>query len=468
MFLQALLILVPSRNRNNRDDIYDTGVLEGVLVYVLRNETKINILKIVEEYESRGGISKNEAATTLIGKHGGSRATYWKYFEELLKEGQIELQLITKQQYKLFPTVKNKKINEFKEKIERAENLLKILDKDPSVGDCFSWHVTDKIPKLTNYYMYELELWKQVIGYTQGFGHFEGGPQAFSLQARYDIIRNLSSFLVNYINDPQNGFLDSAKEECMKSIYPLMTRCVEMLQRDYTNSPYYSNQFLDDHKIITRISLCKGLPISDLQAEFLRILGRYYFLISKKYSKDGEIDSCEEQKIVSTFTQNFFSKSKIPNDKLSESITTDLIVEYWLDNQRPRQKFFKKGMLERLDEVHRVLGGKFAKKFDRYGNNDPFIVVNYYNEWVFGLGLFSLLEKRVIQTYLEETEEYEMESKTTDHNDPLEALDYSAWRDFKGNLHSIENGRRTKIILNLPYREVRPHLGRWTMVLLEK
>ncbi|MGI0026564.1 MAG: hypothetical protein ACREAD_01810 [Nitrosopumilaceae archaeon] len=430
------------------------------------NEVKTNIVKLVEEHETKNGISKNEAAIILITRHGGSRATYWKYFNELLAEGQIELRNVTKQQQRLFTTLKNRKINEFREKIKHVENLLELLDKDLVTGDCFSWHVTDQIP-LDGYHMRELELWKQVIGYTKEFERFDGAPNAFCLQARYDIIKNLPSFLVNYINDPQNEFSDSVKDECMKIIYSVMTRCFQMLQRDYTNSPYYSNQFYDNHKINTRISLVRGLPLPDLQAEFLRIIGRYYFLISKNYSKNGAIDSCDEQRIISRFVQNFFPKSKIPNDKMSESITVDHIVEYWLDNQKPRRKFFKSGMIERLDEVHKALGGKLAKKFDRYGNNDPFIVANYYNEWIFSLGLFSLLEKRIIETYLDETEKYEKESKTMDHNDPLEALDYSGWRDFKGHLYKTSDGK-AKIILNLPYSEVIPHLGRWMMVLTEK
>lgn len=430
------------------------------------DEIKSNITNLVQERESKDGISKNEAATILIERHGGSRATYWKYFAELVKEGQIELRKITKQQERLFTTTKNRKINEFKEKIKHVKNLLDLLDNDSVTGDCFGWHVTDQIT-IEAYHMRELELWKQVVGYTKEYESRYSSPTAFCLQARYDIIKNLPSFLANYINDPQNEFSESAKAECMEIIHSVMIKCLQMLQRDYTNSPYYSNQFDENHKINTRIALVRGLPLPDLQAEFLRILGRYYFLVSKNDSIGGKIDSCGKQKIISIFVQNFFSRSNIPNDKLSDSITSDLVVEYWLSNQKPRKQFVKPEMIERLDEAHKTLGGKFARKFDRYGNNDPFIVSSYYNEWVFSLGLFSTLEKRIIQTYLDETEDYEKESKTTDHNDPLEALDYSAWRDFRGNLYKNNDGK-AKIILNLPYREVVPHLGRWMMVLVEK
>jgi len=59
-------------------------------VYLTKgNEVKTGIIRLVEEHEVKNGISKNEAATILIARHGGSRATYWKCFNELLAEGQI-------------------------------------------------------------------------------------------------------------------------------------------------------------------------------------------------------------------------------------------------------------------------------------------------------------------------------------------------------------------------------------------
>jgi len=165
--------------------------------------------------------------------------------------------------------------------------------------------------------------------------------------------------------------------------------------------------------------LIKGLPNEDISTEFLRILGRYYFLISSNLS-NFKIDSTKEQKTISEFVTLFYSKSEIPNDKLSEGLNRELIIEYWLDSHKPKKRFYKPGMLERLDKIHEGLGGKFAYKFDRDANNDPFVIASFYNEWIFRLGVFSNLEKRIIQTYLDETEKYEIESKSMAHNDPLQ------------------------------------------------
>jgi hypothetical protein len=430
------------------------------------DEHKSNVMRLIQDHEDKGGITKNEAATILINQYGGSRSTYWNVFEQLIKEGQIQLKTIKKQQQRLFPTENKKKVEEFKEKIKKINDLLKLLKEYPEIGDCFSWHVTDKIPNSSGYYLREIDLWKRVVGYTRDFESKYRSPEAYCIQARYDILKNLPIFLMEYIDDTANEYPNLVKEEVRKMIYPIMLECIKMAQGDYSRSPYYSNKFFEQHTINTKISLICGLPLEDIKAEFLRILGRYYFAISKKFVK-ADFDVCREQKIISEFIKTFFHKSKIPDDKLSDGITTNLIIEYWLDEQKPRKKFFKEGMLERLDEVHQILGGKFARKFDRYGNNDPFLVANFSNKWIFTLELFSRLEKRIIQTYLDETEKYEMESKTIDHDDPLEEMDYSTWKDFRGKLSRSTRGR-SKIILNNSYSEVKSHVGRWTRILIEE
>jgi len=447
--------------------IYHTGVLECVLVYELRGDDhKPNIEKIVQEYEEKGGISKNEAANRLIDRHGGSRSTYWPLFDKLIKEKKIELRSRTKRQSRLYPTESKKKIQEFQDKMNSVNKLLNLLDSFPEIGDCFSLHETDKVPKLSSYYLREINLWKRVIGHTidfQGEGNF---PEVYCLQARHDILKDIPIFLVNYVNDPTNGFSSTVREEAMKIIQPIMVDCLKKIQKEYSKSPYYSNKFLSSQKTNTKISLIRELSIKDLSAEFLRILGRYYFLISKNLSK-YQIDSCKEQKVISEFVRSFYSKSKIPNDKLSESLTYDLLIDYWESNQNPKKSFFKKGMVERLDEANQSLGGKFAKKFNRYENNDPFIIADFYNNWITEMGIFSLLEKRMIQTFFDYAEDYEIEGKTMDHDDPLEEKDYATWKDFRGKLYR-DSEDKAKIILNVSYSEVEPHIGRWTRILIEE
>ena len=187
--------------------------------------------------------------------------------------------------------------------------------------------------------------------------------------------------------------------------------------------------------------MVKGNPINDISAEFLRVLGRYYFSISHKFSKKHKIDSCKEQKIISEFVKSFYQKSNISNDKFSEKLTVDLIKKYFLTIENPDKRIFTRGILKRIHEAEETIAWKFSMRYERYANNDPFIIANYYKEWVFSLGIFSHLEKRIFEAFAEDSEEYEQESKHMDHDDPLEEVDYETWKDFKGKLHHTSEDR---------------------------
>lgn len=99
-----------------------------VQVYINIEQVCKKIIQVVKEREIDGGVTKNEVCVILREKYGGSRSTYWKGFERLLgsdSTDEIELRLIppNKQLEKLFPTDKNKKIEEFqKKKICRKTN----------------------------------------------------------------------------------------------------------------------------------------------------------------------------------------------------------------------------------------------------------------------------------------------------------------------------------------------------------
>jgi len=212
--------------------------------------------------------------------------------------------------------------------------------------------------------------------------------------------------------------------------------------------------------------MVKANPINDTSAEFLRVLGRYYFSISHKFSS-YKIDSCKEHEIISEFVKSFYQKSNISNDKFSEKLTVDLIKKYFLTIENLDKRIFTRGILKRIHEAKETTAWKFSKRYERYANNDPFIIANYYKEWVFSLGIFSHLEKRIFEAFAEDSEEYEQESKHTDHDDPLEEVDYETWKDFKGKLHRTSDGKAA-ILLDKKYSEVESHAGRWTRILIEE
>jgi len=257
----------------------------------------------------------------------------------------------------------------------------------------------------------------------------------------------------------------------MKIIQPIMVDCIKKIQKEYSESPYYSNKFLSSQKTNTKISLIRELPIKDLSAEFLRILGRYYFTISKHFSKNMKIELCKEQKIITTFIQNFFPQSKIPDDELSKSITDEIFIQY-LSGDR-KHIIFKDGMIERINQISKNLGGKFGWKFDRYGDNDTYIIYKYYTEWLYTqLGsfddkfiLFSQLEKNFIKNCREWNDDYEDESRYMEHEDPLE--NPSPGDEIKGRLVQLADGSQA-IKFSLDYKNLEPYQGRKIRILIEE
>jgi len=242
-------------------------------------------------------------------------------------------------------------------------------------------------------------------------------------------------------------------------------------QNDYTDSTCFSRQFKKDCKSPTCVYLLRGLPLSDVFPEFLKILGRYYFAISKKFSKDMKIESCKEQKIITTFIPKFFPQSKIPDDDLSKSITDEIFIQYISGDRK--NKIFKEGMIKRLNQISKNLGGMFYKKFDRYGDNDPYIIHKYYTDWLYTqLGsfddkfvLFSQLEKNFIKNCREWNDDYEDESRYMEHEDPLE--NPSPGDEIKGRLVQLADGSPA-IKFSLDYENLEPYQGRKIRILIEE
>jgi len=434
-------------------------------------DTKEKIVKYVLEHQGEQGyyLTQNKVKDEIIAKDGGSPNTFTHAFEELLDpevDGKLQRNHVKKKIFVLVLSNNEEKLTEFRNNLKHVKHLLDIIEKFPEVGDCFQISKKSKIPRLSKYYQREMQYNSRLLGYTVDYQSPKNPSQAYCLQARYDLLRNLPIFLVDYVNKPTNGFSKIVKNEAMKIIQPILFDCIQKVQSDYTESPYYSNKYLESQKQILAISVIKGTPLQDTSAEFLRILGRYYFLISEKLS-NFDIDSCKEHKIISEFVRSFYPKSRIRDDKLSDSLTEDPITDYWFGDEKYRKQRLTKEMIKRLDEVHECLGGKFAKRFDKYENNDHYAITDYYYNWIFTLGIFSRLEKRIIQLYFKDLEEDQRKSKQEDHDEILDLQTIVKQKDFKGKLYKTSKGQAV-IYLDKKYSEVESHVGRWTRILIEE
>ena len=206
----------------------------------------------------------------------------------------------------------------------------------------------------------------------------------------------MSLFLINYINEKDNDFSKDAKQECMILMTPLIIKCVTILQKDYSESVYCSNQFINNTNITTHIYFGKIESEPYIVAEFLKVLGRYYYLISRKFTNKFKIDSCKEQKIISEFARMFYPKTTLNYAEDSEKIHIDVLAMYMLENGPPYHEMISSEELKILDKVMSGLAGKIVKKYVMYSETDPLNIYDYYIKWILSLQIFSKLERRII------------------------------------------------------------------------
>lgn len=366
------------------------------------NETIQKVINLVEEYEDKGGITKNEACRILMEKYGGSRSTYWKSFDYLLgnKGGNlVEARIVppNKQQKKLFPTESNKRLEEFKIKLEALDKLLDLIDDNSSIGDCYFNDIKSKtITHFSNRYIPYFHQEAEQIKKNDSEEYID----VYTLQARHDILEKLPLFLYDYVYDPHNGLV-KVKEESLKFCFSRIERCLKMLQCDYSNSPFFSNSFIKKSKNNMHIWNARGQRTSGVESEFLKILGRYYFLMSKEFAKGFKIESCREQNIISRFAQIYYPRKKIVKafDPVEKTIveSKDLYDYKWKS-------------LRQLDEVTYLpipppddliggfltLGAKIIRSFYDDDYNDPAGITEYYLNWFINLKIFSTLELGII------------------------------------------------------------------------
>lgn len=384
----------------------------------------------------KNGITKEELFRYLQ-KSGscGSKETFEKYFPQI--EKLLERKQFTPKRSTYFPSETGRKLEEFASKVKIVDKLLTLVEKTPTMGDCFYVGKNhNRFPKSIRPYISEFfshvlsrstfaesfeEHQYHKIAESQVIEELDLMPDqklkntkipvqtcSFSLQARYDLLSNLPSFLINFINHPKNNFSEYIKKECMKLISNPILRCHFILQNDYPVSTFYSkqlrNKFLNDNNPTfgpVTIYLCKDEKTPDLEAEFLRILGRYYFIASTNFSIKMKYDSSEKLHVISRFIQEFFPRSGISsNDQNALSLSPSLLKSYnFYDGIISEPISPEQSLL--LDIISKSLSGKLWRAIWNDVTNDPLFIVKYYVELFYHLEIFSYLERKVLNILLE-------------------------------------------------------------------
>lgn len=324
--------------------------------------------EILREHEK--GMSKNELIHKLEDAEVCTRVTFYSYFDQMIKDNIIEFRKVGKQQHKCFSTVTNKILAEFQEKVKIVNELLDLVEKNPTVGDCFTLDpLKAEIPDWMKDYLPEFEVISYAsFYYNPPWSHTEYGEMVPSLRARHDLLKNLPLFLTYYINKTYGDFSQQIKDKCINILSALLTRCVLLLQSNY-DLPFLTHEF---EKLLKNMHpkgelkiIAINPPERDMEVDFLRILGRYYYLWSCE-KKDFEYNNIESKKIIVTFIKAFFPQ---PNEVDDKKAIKTLETEH---HHHPTKE---------------TLGVRYRLSLKL--GEEPFVVMNYYSKLFSIEGLFS-------------------------------------------------------------------------------
>ncbi|NIP62217.1 MAG: hypothetical protein GWN01_16250 [Nitrosopumilaceae archaeon] len=368
------------------------------------------VRRILSEHEAKG-ITKSELVRILTKDGTATWKTVQKYWENLIDEGILEQRKTGYQQKRCFPTKANQRLVKFENKLETVNKLLDFVEKEPILGDCFaSSPKIEGFPEINSADTYSKAKPKDPIDvFAKNFR--EKNVSVFNittLTSRRDLLKEIPSFLISYLGNPLNQYPEKTRTEIMKMINPIITKCYDILQRDYSKTGLYSQYFADKvnknfEKFIVLFYAVKGNTLFDPTAEFLNILGRYYYCVSYRYSKDLKYENCNEQKLISAFIEEFFDFQKGTAKSIDEKYDAKFIKSN-LENIKEHAKTFHiaSGPIADkdfpwLDEINKSLASKLIKTDKRHYTDDPPFIKDYYLKLFFLLGLFSKLEKRIIQ-----------------------------------------------------------------------
>jgi len=308
------------------------------------------IMKILEK--NIKGISKNMLQIELAKQGIASRTTFYHHWEAIEKSGIIEKKTIKNQLTHYIPTEQNKVLIKLENDLKIATNLLNLLEKDPFVGDCFASdqtfnnsqliHLIKKASKYVTSRDNNHQLFEGIETSKPSKEYFPAGT-VYSLMARQNIVKDLPSFLIYYINNLNKQYSESVKDEFLRLLIPIVNQCLKILQSDYYESFSYSNFFkeefsknLPENKYVN-ILVVKGNTTPDLVLEFLKTLGRYSMCFSIKQELDKKHDSTKQLEIIHNFIKTFFEpflgKNNIvdTNSKIPISITRKFVTYKIID-----------------------------------------------------------------------------------------------------------------------------------------
>lgn len=372
--------------------------------------------EILSKYELTG-ISKNELVRILQEQQVASRVTVLEYLPEMAdpkKANIIELRVPEGKITPLcFPTKSNLVLVKLKEKFKLVSALLDLIEKYPTLGDGFipipdfkklgdsnELMPSDSGTEDTSVLSVEMIHSKKAVSQSS---------HAISIialrvhKARHDLLKELPLFLTWYLNQPKLKYSKQVKEECIKILTPIFLRALQILHADYADTMHFSRQAREviknrlprDSAVITRVIKSASMPHID--SEFLHIIGRYYYTISKQFSKQMTFNSSKEQTLVSNFIASFYGltdEEKESDEKGLDTQDIEAIIKLSNDASLLR------GKEDTLKTEYGFDKNSIPIRLGLY-NTDALHIQTYYMEHFFALGIFTKNQQSLLNYCLD-------------------------------------------------------------------
>ena len=360
------------------------------------------ISEILKEY-SESGITKNRLIQKLIERKLCSRETFYAYYKAGKLARVFEERGEGKYQ-KLYPTNSAKNLTIFKIKLQKLEKMIDFV-KEWDYGDLL--HQPKNTAKNLKIDFKRFEFW---LAYHT---HFEDTTdvdhimhrkkktksaigRVYSVMGRHDLLKNLPLFLANRISEYAKD--EESSKEYFLLVQPIIIRVLKILQSHYTTSNLLTDNSLrllyqpDNKKSIKlKINLVTGISDPNVNANFLKILGRYYFALSTEFAKNMQLESSKEQKIVSDVIKEFYIKN--PDlDNITEITDWNNFLLVHETSNRISDKLH--------EEFHKMydgsIGVRLIEKSENIKNNDPYFLRNYYVELFHILDIMTEPETKIL------------------------------------------------------------------------
>lgn len=392
--------------------------------------------EIISRYEQTG-ISKNSLIAELQHAQIASRMTVLEYLPEMTdpKRGNIiDLRVPEGKINPLcFPTKSNLSLVELKKKFKLVKDLLDLIEEYPALGDCFI-----PIPKFK-----ELAKSNEKIEPNSGFKdtshlYFEiinAKKTSFidqdvsfilrSHKARQDILKELPVFLTLYLNSSKMKYSNQVKKESIKILTPTFLRTLKIFNEDYSETINVSKKAKEviqnniPPNSVVLIGLVKSQVMPNLQVEFLKILGRYYYTISKQFSKQMRFDSSDEQKTISKVITSFYSEQKNESDETYDIDDIEKILS--LNNVFRLSEDRNITLKEAYGLGNDSLVLKLVKTFEKnniHGDDALHIKIYYLKLFLF-LELFNEKEQQILKYVIEQDQKT---LETLPESNPLDLI----------------------------------------------